>query len=417
VLWVLHQKTLGFGRDERLARRSGSPRTMRSGRAAATMRTAGGPRGPAQRSGGGLSLRSIALLAAAVVVGGIVGLLVLAGRRMLSVRGGGGGAGAFAAAGAAGGSGGGGAAAGARLLVMTSSNCGEFAVKDWIVHAHEQTDSAGAEADYDLVVFDYSETGACAAVVPPHARTRVVHAPRTFKWPAVHRMLTDAALAAPPADGAPGLALGPALLAEHDYFLLSDDDVDFVSAGAAAGAEQGRYDGPAGVLALAAACRGLGWHLCQPALSARSAVNMDVTAFAEGAHFARDTGFVEQMSPLFSRAALMQMLPYFPQLTHGWGIDALWSEASSDVLGLPIGVIDAVQIDHMRKSGVSNLYKRVGGIEKAEAERAAFRARFKIGDAVFMRMEAGNAGAGRRVPAPGSGMTFIVGDAKTDAAQ
>jgi hypothetical protein len=73
------------------------------------------------------------------------------------------------------------------------------------------------------------------------------------------------------------------------------------------------------------------------------------------------------------------------------------------VLGLPIGVIDAVQIDHMRKSGVSNLYKRVGGIEKAEAERAAFRARFKIGDAVFARMADGNAGAGRRVAAPGGG--------------
>ena len=73
------------------------------------------------------------------------------------------------------------------------------------------------------------------------------------------------------------------------------------------------------------------------------------------------------------------------------------------MLGLPIGVIDAVQIDHLRKSGVSNLYKRVGGIEKAEAERAAFRARFKIGDAVFKRMEAGNAGAGRRVQAPGVG--------------
>ena len=127
---------------------------------------------------------------------------------------------------------------------------------------------------------------------------------------------------------------------------------------------------------------------------------MDITAHAPGAHAARATGFVEQMSPLFSRAALMQFLPYFAGLTHGWGVDALWSDASSDVLGLPVGVVDAVQIDHMRKSGVSNLYKRVGGIEKAEAERADFRRRFRIGDAVFARMEAGNAGAGTRLDRP-----------------
>ena len=389
------------------------------------MRSSASSSAPSRRAAQaqGPSLRTVGLLAVAVIGGAALGWRVIAGRSLLATRGGGGGGGggggaagaaysssfasssAAAAAAAA-------AAAGPRLLVMTSANCGEFAVKDWIVGAHRTGAAAGAgggegagdgagesgesESDYDLVVFDYSESNACAALVPPHARTRVVHAPRTFKWPAVHRMLTDPALAAPPAGGAPGLALGPGLLASHDYFFLSDDDVDFVSASG------GGYDGPAGVLALAAACRGLGWHLCQPALSARSAVNMDVTAFAAGPHVARDTGFVEQMSPLFSRAALMQMLPYFPALTHGWGIDALWSEASSDVLGLPIGVVDAVQIDHLRKSGVSNLYKRVGGIEKAEAERAAFRARFKIGDAVFARMADGNAGAGRRIAAPGA---------------
>jgi hypothetical protein len=377
------------------------------------MRSSASSSAPARRAAQaqGPSLRTVGLLAIAVIGGAALGWRVIAGRSLLATRGSGGGSGAagaayssssvassFSAVAAAA------ASAGPRLLVMTSSNCGEFAVKDWIVGAHREGATAGAgggegagESDYDLVVFDYSESNACAALVPPHARTRVVHAPRTFKWPAVHRMFTDPALGAPPAGGAPGLALGPGLLASHDYFFLSDDDVDFVSASG------GGYDGPAGVLALAAACRGLGWHLCQPALSARSAVNMDVTAFAAGPHFARDTGFVEQMSPLFSRAALMQMLPYFPALTHGWGIDALWSEASSDVLGLPIGVVDAVQIDHLRKSGVSNLYKRVGGIEKAEAERAAFRARFKIGDAVFARMADGNAGAGRRIAAPGAG--------------
>ena len=103
------------------------------------------------------------------------------------------------------------------------------------------------------------------------------------------------------------------------------------------------------------------------------------------------------MAPLFTRDALLQFLPYFPHLTHGWGIDALWSEHSHDILGLEVGVVDALQVDHMRPSGVSALYKRVGGIEQAEAERAAFKRRFKIGDEVFARMEKGNRGAGRRI--------------------
>jgi Protein of unknown function (DUF707) len=178
--------------------------------------------------------------------------------------------------------------------------------------------------------------------------------------------------------------LGPHLLSSYDFFFVPDDDIDIPG-------------DASGIMNLVRLCQTAGLYICQPALSDLSAINMDITAFSEGTHFARATGFVEQMAPLFTRDAFLQFLPYFPSLTHGWGIDALWSEHSQDVLGLEVGVIDALQIDHMRPSGVSALYKRVGGIEKAEAERAAFKRRFKLGDEVFARMEIGNRGAGRLI--------------------
>jgi hypothetical protein len=66
-----------------------------------------------------------------------------------------------------------------------------------------------------------------------------------------------------------------------------------------------------------------------------------------------------------------------------------------------IGVIDAVQIDHMRPSGVSGLYKRVGGLEKAAADQAAFRARYGVRDEFFdMVKPTGHRGEGEPVTEP-----------------
>lgn len=207
------------------------------------------------------------------------------------------------------------------------------------------------------------------------------------------------------------VVLGPTALAGHDWFFLSDDDIDI--------------PGDArGIALLAEYCLAGGLYICQPSLSAKSAVNMDITgvatrpsASAQGGdagdgvaaaaadddhpasgdnHHLRITGFVEQMAPLFTRDALMQFLPYFRDLTHGWGIDCLWSDLSQSVLGRPVGVVDAVQIDHMRPSGVSALYKRVGGIAKAEEERALFKQRYRISDDVFRLVEKGHAGEGDR---------------------
>jgi hypothetical protein len=260
-----------------------------------------------------------------------------------------------------------------RILVMTSSNCGEFTPKRWLSHAHEHGTL------YTLVLFDYSADNACKGVVEEGPHTKVVHRPRTYKWPAVWHMVHE-----------PGW--GERLLVTHDFFLLTDDDIDIP--GDAKGIER-----------LVRYCAAAQMYICQPALSGKSAVNMDITVYTPGPHHARVTGFVEQMAPVFSRDALMANLPYFEHLTHGWGIDALWSDAAYAVQGRRVGVIDAVAIDHMRPSGVSALYKRVGGIEKAEAERADFKKKYRISEDVFALMangeEAGNTGKGERLTVEG----------------
>lgn len=232
-------------------------------------------------------------------------------------------------------------------------------------------DAAAEARPYDVILFDYSAEGICSKYVPAaQPRFQLQHRPRTFKWPAMHAFFSSPA--------------GRQALLAYDYFLLTDDDVDF-------------WGDAEGVHRLFRLCAAADMHLCQPALSGRSAVNFNATAYtaaADGgsggaeAEASRDlarvrlTGFVEQMSPVFSREALMQFLPYFAGLTHAWGIDALWSDVS-DRLGKRVGVADSVVVDHMRPSGVSGLYKRIGGIEKARADQTAFKARFGIRQSVF----------------------------------
>ena len=266
----------------------------------------------------------------------------------------------------------------ARFLVISSSSCVDIAPpKPWLYRA-ESAD--GAPPEYDVVLFDYGVDNACAAYVPA-AVPRVGSArpsfelqlrPRTYKWPAMYAFFTS--------------PTGRLALLSYDYFLLSDDDVDF-------------ENGPGGVVRLLRACAAAEMHLCQPGLSARSAINFNATAAvdrgggvggvdaAAGGERIRLAGFVEQMSPVFSREALMQFLPYFRDVTHAWGIDMLWSDASAR-LGRRVGVVDSVAIDHLRPAGVSNLYARVGGIDKARADQDAFKRKHSISDAIFAAADA-----------------------------
>lgn len=180
-----------------------------------------------------------------------------------------------------------------KYLVATSTSCEDIVPpKPWITNS---------EGKYDVVVFDYSANHSCKQYIKPHKGLSLYHRPKTFKWPAMNRYFTEDETRSS--------------LSAYSHFLLTDDDVDVEG-------------DAAGVLRLFQICDEYGFHICQPSLSAKSSVNMDVTAHVDALDpptaVGRETKFVEQMSPLFSREALMMFLPYFKGQTHAWGIDTLW---------------------------------------------------------------------------------------------
>ena len=79
---------------------------------------------------------------------------------------------------------------------------------------------------------------------------------------------------------------------------------------------------------------------------------------------ARRTRFVE-IGPVtaIQRDAFELLLP-LPELEMGWGLDAHWSAAAA-AAGLPLGVVDATPIRHLRP--VAAAYPRAAAV--AEAER------------------------------------------------
>ena len=77
------------------------------------------------------------------------------------------------------------------------------------------------------------------------------------------------------------------------------------------------------------------------------------------------------------RDAFAVLLP-FPDLAMGWGLDAHWSAVAA-AAGLPLGVVDATPVRHLRP--VAEAYPR----EAAVAEGAAFLA----GRPYVTRAEAG----------------------------
>lgn len=99
----------------------------------------------------------------------------------------------------------------------------------------------------------------------------------------------------------------------------------------------------------------------------------------------------------FSTLSLPSFLP--PSLSNAPALPLCRSDLSHRI-DRRIGVIDAVQIDHMRPSGVSGLYKRVGGLEKAAADQKAFRDKYGVRDEFFEMVKPGHKGEGVPVVAP-----------------
>jgi GT2 family glycosyltransferase len=145
-----------------------------------------------------------------------------------------------------------------------------------------------------------------------------------------------ATLAAHPADGA-------------DWLLVVDDDVLL----------------PSGFLdCFLLVAERFGLRLAQPAHAFASHAAWPVTRRRPGL-LARRTRFVE-IGPVTAihADAFAALLP-FPPLAMGWGLDAHWSAAAA-AAGLPLGVVDATPIRHLRP--IAGAYPRAA----AEAEAEAF---------------------------------------------
>jgi Protein of unknown function (DUF707) len=288
-----------------------------------------------------------------------------------------------------------------RFLVVSSSSCEDIAPpKRWLYDR-----DAPVNPYYDVVLFDYSAANTCKKYVDNRPGFTLIHRPKTFKWPAMRHFFLNT-------------EEGRRALLSYDYFMLADDDVDFHTL-----PEQAQSTGAFRLMTI---CEVAGLHICQPTLSAQSAINFASTAHVTKGQLkeggideksepeevspdeeldelngpearVRLTNFAEQMTPVLSREGVMQLLPYFGECTHCWGIDVLWSDFS-ERLGKKVGVIDSVIIDHMRKSGVSNLYKRVGGIDKAKADQDIFKAKWGLREEIFTAAHTFGAGETIMVP-------------------
>ena len=157
----------------------------------------------------------------------------------------------------------------------------------------------------------------------------------------------------PPRTGAGKWANLNALLAEHpagdaDWLLLIDDDVRL----------------PRGFLDAFLVCaERFGLRLAQPAHAFASHAAWDVTRRRPGL-LARTGRFVE-IGPVTAlhRDAIAALLP-FPDLRMGWGLDAHWSAVAAE-RGLPVGIVDATPIRHLR--AVAGAYPRDEAMAEAEA--------------------------------------------------
>ena len=144
-----------------------------------------------------------------------------------------------------------------------------------------------------------------------------------------------------------------ATLDEHpadgaDWLLLIDDDVAL----------------PKGFLdAFVHVAERFGLRLVQPAHAFASHAAWPVTRRQPGT-LARRTRFVEIGPVTAIHAEAFDLLLPLPELEMGWGLDAHWS-ALVAAAGMPLGIVDATPIRHLRP--VAGSYDRTAVIAEAEA--------------------------------------------------
>jgi len=105
----------------------------------------------------------------------------------------------------------------------------------------------------------------------------------------------------------------------------------------------------------------------------------DVTFAAlrqHGDYLLRYTRFVEAMCPVFTREALLKVLPTLVANRSGWGADWVWPKFFGR---RQLAVLDAIGVDHVRPMNSGGLYQRLEamGIDPY-AEQTALLAKYKI---------------------------------------
>lgn len=141
------------------------------------------------------------------------------------------------------------------------------------------------------------------------------------------------------------LAAAPPL-AEHDWLLVSDDDVELV---------------PRFLDRFVALAERLELDIAQPAQTMRSHAAWRVTR-RRALSLARRTQYVE-IGPLtlFSRRAAAELTP-FPELRFGWGLDNHWGALARE-RGWKLGIVDALPVRHESRK-VASTYTHAEAIEE-----------------------------------------------------
>jgi hypothetical protein len=125
----------------------------------------------------------------------------------------------------------------------------------------------------------------------------------------------------------------PEIWEQYDYFWLADDDLALE---------------PEEVNRLFDLAEEWQMPVCQPSLTSDSPHSHAITLHREPFLF-REVSFVEVMCPMFSKAAIQEVIPYFKESESAWGVDEIWSQVLFPKGGKYI--IDAIQVHHTKKIG------------------------------------------------------------------
>lgn len=143
------------------------------------------------------------------------------------------------------------------------------------------------------------------------------------------------------------------LLDKYEYFWLPDDDI---------------LASYRSINSLFAYMREFKLQLGQPSLTTKSFYS-HVNVINQPNKLLRKTNFVEIMCPCFERNSLKKMISTFNESQSGWGLDFVWPKLLNYD---DVGIIDAVQVTHVRACQSGDLYDKLKEGQITPKEEAKF---------------------------------------------